>query len=104
MQGELQSAQTRPGQARACAVFLELLRHDQSGAVAVGAKQLISSTEIRRGTADVAMRIGAPALHNFHLQNRASACTSGALPVEDSRNGIAARKFRSSLRVKTCQG
>ena len=91
MQGELQRAQTSLGKRAPAPYFLSYSVDDQSGAVAVGSEgSLINSTEIRRRTADAAMHIGAPALHNSHPQNCGSACTSGALPVQDYRNGIAA--------------
>ena len=74
MQGELQRAQNCLGKRAPAPYFLSYSVYAQSGAVAVGSEDsLISSTEIRRRTADVAMRIGAPALHNSHLRNSGSA-------------------------------
>ncbi len=48
----------------------------------------------RRRAADVSMRIGTPALDNAHAQNRASAKSSGSLPLENDRNAIARELWR----------
>ena len=74
MQGELQRAQTSLGKRAPAPYFLSYSVYDQSCVVAVGSEgSRISSTEFRQRTADRAMRIGAPALHNSHLQNCGSA-------------------------------
>ena len=95
MQEELQRAQTHLAKLDPAPYFLSYSVYDQSMAVAVGSEgSLVSSTRARRRAADVTMRIGAPALDNSHQQNRGSARTSGALPLEDDRNAIAHELWR----------
>jgi len=97
MQDELQRAQTSLGKLDPAPYFLGYSVYDQSGTVAVGSEgSLISSTDVRRRTADVTMRIGTPVLDNSHQQNRGSARTSGALPLIDDRNAIAHELWRLS--------
>ena len=97
MQDELQRAQTSLGKLDPAPYFLSYSVYDQSGTVAVGSEgSLISSTDVRRRTADVTMRIGTPVLDNSHQQNRGSARTSGALPLIDDRNAIAHELWRLS--------
>ncbi len=50
---------------------------------------ILNSTRTRTRTADVSMRIGAPALDNTHDQERASGITSGQLPLRDDPDAIA---------------
>jgi TldD protein len=50
---------------------------------------ILTSTRGRRRSADVSMRIGAPALDNTHDQERASGITSGQLPERDDPDAIA---------------
>ena len=95
MQEELQRAQTNLGKLDPSPYFLSYSVYDQSMAVALGSEgSLISSTRARRRAADVTIRIGTPALDNSHQQNRSSARTSGALPLEDDRNAIARELWR----------
>lgn len=95
MQAELQRAQTSLGKLDPAPYFLSYSVYDQSVAVAVGSEGgLISSTRARRRAADVTMRIGTPALDNSHQQNRGSARTTGALPLDDDRNAIAHELWR----------
>jgi len=50
---------------------------------------ILSSTRVHRRTADVSMRIGAPALDNTHDLDRRSGLSSGQLPVRDNPDAIA---------------
>jgi TldD protein len=95
MQAELLRAQTSLGKLDPAPYFLSYSVYDQSIALAVGSQgSLVNSTHARRRTADVTMRIGAPALDNAHAQNRASAASSGALPLSDDRDAIAHELWR----------
>jgi predicted Zn-dependent protease len=95
MQAEMQRAQTSLGKLDPAPYFLSYSVYDQSIVVAVGSQgSLVNSTRARRRAVDVGMRIGTPALDNAHAQNRASASTSGTLPLEDDRNAIAHELWR----------
>jgi TldD protein len=95
MQAELQRAQTNLGKLDPAPYFLSYSVYDQSIALAVGSDgSLVNSTRARRRALDVSMRIGTPALDNAHAENRGSASTSGALPLEDDRNAIAHELWR----------
>ena len=95
MQAEMQRAQTSLGKLDPAPYFLSYSVYDQSIVVAVGSQgSLVNSTHARRRAVDVGMRIGTPALDNAHAQNRASASTSGSLPLEDDRNAIAHELWR----------
>lgn len=95
MQAELQRAQAGLGKLDPAPYFLSYSVYDQSVAVAVGSQGgLLNSTRARRRSADVTMRIGTAALDNSHQQNRASARTSGSLPLEDDRNAVAHELWR----------
>ncbi len=50
---------------------------------------VLTSSHARRRSADVSMRIGAPALDNTHDQERFSGITSGQLPQRDDPDAIA---------------
>src|ERR1700679_385901 len=50
---------------------------------------ILTSSHTRYRTADVSMRIGAPALDNTHDQERLSGITSGQLPERDDPDAIA---------------
>lgn len=50
---------------------------------------VLTSSHTHRRTADVSMRIGAPALDNTHEQERSSGITSGQLPERDDPDAIA---------------
>jgi len=50
---------------------------------------ILSSSRARHRSADVSMRIGAPALDNTHDQERFSGITSGQLPQRDDPDAIA---------------
>jgi TldD protein len=95
MQDEMQRAQTSLGKLHPAPYFLSYSAYDQTSAMAVGSQgSLQSSMHGRRRAVDVSMRIGTPALDNAHGQNRASAKTSGTLPLEDERNAIARELWR----------
>jgi len=95
MQEEMQRAQTSLGKLDPAPYFLSYSVYDQSIVLAVGSQgSLVNSTKGHRRSADVSMRIGTPALDNAHAQNRASARTSGTLPLEDDRNAIAHELWR----------
>jgi len=95
MQDELQRAQTSLGKLDPAPYFLGYSVYDQSIAVAAGSQgSLVTSSRVRRRSVDVTMRIGTAALDNSHQENRASARTTGALPLEDDRNAIAHELWR----------
>ena len=95
MQQELQRAQTSLGKLDPAPYFLSYSVYDQSISLAVGSQgSLVNSTRARRRAVDVTMRIGTSALDNAHAENRASARTSGSLPLEDDRNAIAHELWR----------
>jgi len=90
MQHELQRAQTHLGKLGPAPYFLSYSVYDQSAVIVVGSQgALTSSTEARRRTASVTMRIGTQALDNSHEQSRNSAISPGTLPLEDDRDAIA---------------
>lgn len=95
MQQELQRAQATLSKLDPAPYFLSYSVYDQSIALAVGSQgSLVTSTRGRRRAADVIMRIGTAALDNSHQQNRASALSSGSLPLQDDRNAIAHELWR----------
>ncbi len=95
MQAELQRAQTSLSKLDPAPYFLSYSVYDETIVMAAASEgSLMSSIHARRRAADVSMRIGAPALDNAHAQNRASALTSGSLPLEDERNAIAHELWR----------
>jgi TldD protein len=95
MQAEMQRAQGSLGKLDPAPYFMSYSVYDQSIVLAIGSQgSLVNSTTGRRRAVDVSMRIGAPELDNAHSQNRASARTSGSLPLEDDRNAIAHELWR----------
>ncbi len=95
MQQELTRAQTSLAKLDPAPYFLSYSVYDQSVALAVGNEgSLVSSTHVRRRAADVRMRIGTSALDNSHGQSRASASSSGSLPLDDNRDAIAHSLWR----------
>jgi TldD protein len=95
MQAELQRAQTSLGKLDPAPYFLSYSVYDESVAVALGSEgALVNSTRARVRSAEVTVRIGTAALDNSHEMNRASAITSGALPLEDDHNAIAHELWR----------
>lgn len=95
MQAEMQRAQGSLGKLDPAPYFMSYSVYDQSIVLAIGSQgSLVNSTAGRRRAVDVSMRIGAPELDNAHAENRASARTSGSLPLEDDRNAIAHELWR----------
>jgi len=95
MQAELLRAQSSLSKLNPAPYFLSYSVYDQSVAVATGTQGgLVASTRLRRRSANVTMHIGTAALDNSHLQNRASARISGALPLENDHNAIAHELWR----------
>jgi predicted Zn-dependent protease len=95
MQAELQRAQSSLVKLDPAPYFLSYSVYDESMAVIVGSEgSLVNSTRARRRAAQVTMRIGTAALDNSHGMNRASASTTGALPLEDDRDAIAHELWR----------
>lgn len=90
MQQELQRAQDSFVKLDPAPYFLSYSVQDRTVAVALGSQgSLLNSTFGRRRSADVVIRIGTPALDNAHEENRASAMSSGTIPLQDDRNAIA---------------
>ena len=90
MQQELQRARSELGKLDPAPYFISYSVYDQTSAVAVGSQgSLINSVHARRRSADVIVRVGAPALDNSHEENRSSALSSGSLPLEDDGDAIA---------------
>jgi TldD protein len=90
MQQELQRAHDSLGKLDPAPYFLSYAIQDQSAAFAIASQgSLLTSSVVRRRSADVIIRIGTPALDNAHEENRASAISSGTLPLEDDRNAMA---------------
>lgn len=81
--GELQKNDPAP-------YFMSYSVYDQTLSIAVaGQGSLMNSTRGRRRSADVIIRVGAPALDNTHEENRMSALISGTLPLADDPDAIA---------------
>ncbi len=95
MHDEMQRAQSSLGKLDPAPYFLSYSVYDQRTAMVMGSQgELINSLQTRHRSADVTMRIGTAALDNSHSQNRASARTSGSLPLDDDRNAIARELWR----------
>jgi TldD protein len=90
MQQELQRARAELRKLDPAPYFISYSVHDQDTAMAVGTQgSLVNSTRLRRRSIDVIVRVGTPALDNTHQEKRASAISSGLLPLEDDRDAIA---------------
>src|ERR1700687_6159940 len=75
--------------------FLSYSVYDDESAVVVASYGgVLRSFGGRRRSADVIMRVGAPALDNTHNENRGSGLTSGSLPLGDDRDAIARELWR----------
>lgn len=89
MQQELRRANDNLSKLDPAPYFLSYSIEDKSLTVAIGSQgSLLNSTFGRRRSADVVVRIGSPSLDNAHEENRASALTSGTIPLQDDRNAI----------------
>lgn len=95
MQEEMQRAQTSLWKLEPAPYFLSYSVYDNRVAFVFGSQgKLVNSLRSHHRSADVTMRMGTPALDNSHAQNRASARSSGTLPLEDDRNAIARELWR----------
>ena len=90
MQRELDRATTELKKLDPAPYFISYSVYDQTTALAVaGQGSLMNSTHAQRRTADVIVRVGAPALDNTHEENRSSAISSAVLPLNDDPDAIA---------------
>lgn len=90
MQKELTRAKTELGKEDQPPYYLSYTVYDQSFTVIVGSHgSLLTDASVQRRHADVAMRVGSPALDNTHGQARASGLTYGSLPLGDNQDAIA---------------
>lgn len=90
MQRELQRAQADLGKLDPAPYFMSYSAHDRTTVVAVGSLgSLISSISARVRSADVIVRVGKPSLDNTHEESRASALSSGTLPLDDDGDALA---------------
>ena len=84
MQRELKRATTDLGHLDPAPYFVSYSVYDQEGTVVVaGLGSLLNSTEFRRRTGEVTMRVGSAALDNTHQENRYSGMNSGLIPLRD---------------------
>ena len=90
MEKELHRGQTELAKQDPAPYFTSYNVTDGESLVVLSAQGgILTSTRGRRRSADVSMRIGAPALDNTHDQERASGITSGQLPERDDPDAIA---------------
>ncbi len=84
MQRELRRATADLGHLDPAPYFVSYSVYDQEGTVVVGGLgSLLNSTEFRRRTGEVTMRVGSAALDNTHQENRYSGMNSGLIPLQD---------------------
>jgi TldD protein len=84
MQRELKRAAADLGHLDPAPYFISYSVYDQEGTVVVGGLgSLLNSTEFRRRTGEVTMRVGSAALDNTHQENRYSGINSGLIPLRD---------------------
>ena len=89
MQAELSRATAGLAKSDPAPYFLSYTVYDQHMIMLVGSYgSLLTDTEVHRRQADVAMRIGSPALDNTHGQSRPSGMVSGTLPYGDEANSL----------------
>lgn len=89
MQEELQRAQGELGKLDPAPYFMSYAVQDQNIAVAVGSQgSLVASIHQSNRFANVIVRVGAAALDNTHAENRASAISSGVIPLADNADAI----------------
>jgi predicted Zn-dependent protease len=89
MERELHRAQSELAKQDPAPYFLSYAVHDQSLATAAGTQgSLISSFHTHTRTADVIVRVGSPALDNTHEESRASAISTGMIPLADDAAAI----------------
>jgi TldD protein len=90
MRRELHRATADLGHLDPAPYFVSYSVYDQEGTVVVGGLgSLLNSTEFRRRTGEVTMRVGSPALDNTHQENRSSGMNSGLIPLRDDPDAAA---------------
>ena len=90
MQRELQRATSKLGHLDPAPYFASYSVYDQDGTVVVGGLgSLLNSTQFRRRTGAVTMRVGSAALDNTHQENRYSGIRSGLIPLQDDPEAVA---------------
>jgi TldD protein len=90
MRNELTRAKTELGKEDQPPYYLSYTVYDQNFTVIAGSHgSLLTDASVQRRHADVAMRVGSPALDNTHGQARASGLTYGSLPLGDNQDAIA---------------
>jgi TldD protein len=90
MQRELQRATIHLKRLDPAPYFVSYSVYDQEGTVVVGGLgSLLNSTEFRRRTGEVTMRVGSAALDNTHQENRFSGMNSGLIPLRDDPDAAA---------------
>ena len=90
MRQELQRAQGALGKLDPAPYFTSYSVHDESVMSVVGSEGgILTSTSVRRRSADVIMRVGTAALDNTHGAGRATAISTGSLPLDNDADAIA---------------
>ncbi len=90
MQQEIRRASDQLGKLDPAPYFTSYSVYDQEGTVVVGGLgSLLNSTQFRRRTAEVTMRVGSAALDNTHQENRYSGMRSGLIPLDDDPVAVA---------------
>ena len=90
MQAELERAKTSLAKSDPAPYYISYEVYDQRTMVVTGMYDtIVTSASANRRWADVAMRVGSPALDNTHNENRESGMSSGPLPLADDRDAIA---------------
>lgn len=89
MERELHRAQSELAKQDPAPYFLSYAVHDQSLVTAAATQgSLLSSFQTHARTADVIVRVGSPALDNTHEESRASAISTGVIPLADDAAAI----------------
>src|SRR5271165_5096537 len=89
MKAEMSRATTDLAKTDPPPYYLSYTVYDQDFTVMVGAYgSLLQDAAAHRRHADVAMRVGTPALDNTHGQSRPSGLTSGTLPLGDDQDAL----------------
>jgi TldD protein len=89
MHAELARANTDLSKLETPPYYLSYAVYDQDFTVLVGSYgSLLQDFAAHRRQADVAMRVGTPALDNTHGQSRPSGVTSGSLPLGDDQEAL----------------
>ncbi len=89
MHAELTRANTDLSKLETPPYYLSYAVYDQDFTVLVGSYgSLLQDFAAHRRQADVAMRVGSPALDNTHGQSRPSGVTSGSLPLGDDQEAL----------------